>query len=823
MLLKIPAIHDAFKQLGWSDEEIIPDHILRVIEDSNRPPEERRVDLLLKLRGRSLDKPIAAVYLNSDNSLENSKAAQSVALWSSAIYFVTSWQKKPALFRTSLKNFTELQPLAPANTWSAQDIARSFDKHLSRQIVLRDFVAHRPQLRLHLPEIDDFIASITAQSLTQNIERFIRPILDSYTSLGVEDPKSEAFRLVLLMILSRILADRGELSPSDQQQLNAALNAGTPNEQFLATIEPTIRFLSELDAASKLSVLPHLPSKPALDAFRKALSKYSFAHVDASLLGAIYEKLVDSPRSEGRFYSQPPVTRLVFDSIKAKTLKPTGIGIADLSCGSGSFLVEAADWMVKNGIKGSLRGVDISDTAAALAQINLHIKGVSGIANIKAANGLIPKDGPTYNDIQVVVGNPPFGTYGKDAPEDELNLLRQQNYSFFSRGREKSLMFLEQALAIVPENGWVGMVLPLSKLAQSGGKEVREFILTHCKIKRLIMLPEKAFRSNYSTAIIVAQKEQNQNRREKNVMELAYFEQDATLQDVESQRFALVNTVPQSVWIKSPEDAPPLLEGLPINEFIHGIKQGAVPLVKVAKIGKGVSYGSGKAGIYLPESTKMLKEASAIKQYQIDYSKVELYDGRPLNRAAKENPEIFHAPKAILHRLRHPSLAQRLVAGLDKVGLTTTDNLINILPDESIVRASYLVALLNSSLLNSWFALTHHGFTLAIEDLNKIPIRLIDINLETEIERLVDKVLDDRVNENTKKNIESEIDNLIYSIYGIQRKAREMLQNYSRGEVSLKEIAYDFPKDWRKFPTAGNGLFGYQGVAVETEKKAAAH
>ena len=332
---------------------------------------------------------------------------------------------------------------------------------------------------------------------------------------------------------------------------------------------PARELLKDADASYLEPAPRRLPPDTRVRALRDALAPYTFAHVDASLLGTLYEALVESPRAHGRFYSQPPVTKLVFEAIRPSPSQGRCVGIADLSCGSGSFLVAGSNWLGKHRLRGRLLGKDLSDTAVALARLTLHLlcPGSAGNAELVKGNGLIPRDGPTYSDIQIVVGNPPFGRYPRHTDPREIRRLRR-DYKFFQMRQERSLLFVEQALSIVPDGGWLGIVLPEAKLTNPGGAAFRRRLFDTCSIKRIAFLPLHAFRSGYPTAVVVARKESETERRQENVIEFLRFEADAGLREMEAGHFAIRSEVAQRVWAANPEAPPPLFTGTPLGPFL---------------------------------------------------------------------------------------------------------------------------------------------------------------------------------------------------------------------------------------------------------------
>ncbi len=806
-------VEEALYALGWSDAEILRGQSVHVIDTPGDRPVQREVDLLLQYAEDSPGVPVAVISTRRVSR----KEANSAALWGRAPYLAYAHAGVLRLYETRLHWDVATSPLASAQLDTAS-IEREFRPYLLRDRVrerlLEDVTAGRVQLRL--PGSEEYLASATAQSLAANIRRYATPISDFYRDEGVPDPVEAAFRTILLIVVSRVLVDQHKLPPADEQDLLDALNESSLSDVG-RVLGPAQAFLCDANASYLGEIPKTLPPGKSIGAFSDALSSYTFGDMDASLLGTLYEALVESPQAQaqGRFYTQPAVTKLVFKAIEPPSSRVRTVGIADLSCGSGSFLVAGSDWLREHCLTGRLLGKDLSDTAVALARLTLHLLRPDSAekADLLQGNGLIPKDGPTYSDIHIVVGNPPFGSYPKDADPKEIRQLAE-DYRFFQNRKERSLLFVEQALSIVPEGGWIGMVLPESKLMNPAGSAFRRALLDSCLIRRIAFLPMRAFKSKYPTAVVVAQRESDAERREDNLVAFTRFDVNADLGELETGDLAVHNEVRQGVWAARPETAPPVFAGTPVGHFVEHLGDGTVPLGALATMGQGVQFTGGKPHPNRePVFQRWLTDGRAVRSYWIDTSALERIPPKQQLRRATDR-RLFERPRLILQRLRNPTLRQRLVVGLElSKSYYTQSNIINIRLLEANVPTTYVSALLNSNLINLWYGVTYYGHYLNLKHLRTIPIRLTDRGIERDVDRLVRGAGDQDSSERSRADAQQKLDQLVYDIYGIVSKARDATDAYIGGQSTLRELFDGFPEEWRQFPTAGRGLFGYQGIA----------
>jgi type I restriction-modification system DNA methylase subunit len=267
-------------------------------------------------------------------------------------------------------------------------------------------------------------------------------------------------------------------------------------------------------------------------------SQYNFSWISADILGRAYEKYlssllvpVKSNSLQQNLFEQPirDVARLttarkfsgvyytpsyLVEFITEKCLndfykrnKPTKIPrIADISCGSGSFLTAATDLLIRKLRKADptrnwgkeliekkcIVGVDIDARAVMFARLQLWLR-MAEEPNplplpklkelIKQGNSL---SSDTWNELpskyDLILGNPPFISSTKI--EDKADLVNQ---FYTAQGRfDYSSLFVELAIRKLNENGILGLVLPNRLFKNRDGKSIREYLDETTNILSLI-------------------------------------------------------------------------------------------------------------------------------------------------------------------------------------------------------------------------------------------------------------------------------------------------------------------------------------------------
>ena len=123
------------------------------------------------------------------------------------------------------------------------------------------------------------------------------------------------------------------------------------------------------------------------------LDCFDLARIDSDIIGGVYGWFLrDRKHEQGRYYTPRPLVRLMLDRAGWTTATAAGRRMADLACGSGSFLVEACRRLV-DGFRGpdgevpaakvrdaldevrrSIHGIDLNPFACYLAETNLLIQ-----------------------------------------------------------------------------------------------------------------------------------------------------------------------------------------------------------------------------------------------------------------------------------------------------------------------------------------------------------------------------------------------------------------------------------------------------------------
>ena len=347
-----------------------------------------------------------------------------------------------------------------------------------------------------------------------------------------------------------------------------------------------------------------------------------------------------------------------------------------------------------------------------------------------------------------MIGNPPYG-----------NIILEKkyfikNYRTVEGKHEIFKYFIEKGLTFLVKHGNLTYITPDTWTSLKNFTKLRKLIYTEYWLKSL----SKSLYNVFEVAIVDTNIYFIENSKPSN----KYFLVSGDLRSKKESVFQvnddyIFNIKEENIIIKKVEKTKYRLD-----DFCE-IWQG---LIAYGKKGQPRDFTS------LEQSSvdhKKLLYGGDIKKYGIKWSGEYLKYGNWLHRPRPAY--IFHNPKILVQRIRNPQLKTRLVCALDKQGFLNGTGLSNILvrDKEGKIKLEYILAIINSKLINYWF---HYYFTdvnIKPEQLRKIPIVIADKKMLARFEKIVSLLTDIKSSDLSLPTLqlEQEIDILIYKLYDL--------------------------------------------------------
>jgi len=227
--------------------------------------------------------------------------------------------------------------------------------------------------------------------------------------------------------------------------------------------------------------------------------------------------------------------------------------ICDPACGSGAFLNQALDFLIKEHryiddlkakllggglvfsdiettiLENNIYGVDINEESIEIAKLSLWLRTAQPkrklndlSSNIKCGNSLIDSKtaagDKAFNwqqefphifakgGFDVIIGNPPY-VFARDNMTQELKDYYSKNFVSAEYQVNTYLLFVEQTIKLIRDTANFGLIIPNAWLMVGSATGLRNFILQNCTINEIINLAGYSFEGvNVETIIILATK-----------------------------------------------------------------------------------------------------------------------------------------------------------------------------------------------------------------------------------------------------------------------------------------------------------------------------
>ncbi|MHA1488378.1 MAG: Eco57I restriction-modification methylase domain-containing protein [Promethearchaeota archaeon] len=424
-------------------------------------------------------------------------------------------------------------------------------KYISFKGVLEGLINRLAKKRERRP-ID---IEIAADLLTSNLEIFNILNKKYSTKYSKEELKHFTQRFIERLLVLRAAED-WELLIADQiKEIFDSWNKLTLDKD----IEPFSKRMSSLylQFNKKFNTAIFAPSPvdelelsdQVYESVINRLYKYNFDKIDADVLGNVYEEYLGhilkekegkyaltedylNKQKHGIYYTKSYIvkyiiTKTVLNKIKdlqsQENLKE--LKLIDISCGSGTFLVESFNilenryskiresendsvttgtldgWLAprfnwKDILTNNIFGIDIDLFATELASVNLALRSITKTEklplileeNIFCKNSLFHNYDSILGESEgfdFVVGNPPY-VLGDNLEEEEKQNLSGEFSEIYKSEADYCFYFIKKGIDLLKEGGRLGFIIARYFMKAHYGLDLRNYILSNCKILELI-------------------------------------------------------------------------------------------------------------------------------------------------------------------------------------------------------------------------------------------------------------------------------------------------------------------------------------------------
>ncbi len=415
----------------------------------------------------------------------------------------------------------------------------------------------------------------------------------------------------------------------------------------------------------------------------------------------------DFRKKEGIFYSPNFVTNYIISETVGKYLASAEnhfealqkITILDLSCGAGAFLIESFDFLLQQYqsyfpdnegvakfiIENNLFGVDLDEEAVSICKQQLFERSGFYCDNIKCGNSLIDdkaisekafewgKEFPlpmNEGGFTLIVGNPPYVTVNKQNPITALYTWNTDLY----------LMFFEKCFRdLLRKNiGMLGFITPRYWLVNKVNSDFRNFMLTQVDIWQLT---ETSPFPEANTECVITLLHNYPPKSD-----------EIQVKEDNKEKMIAVNVIKKSYSLRNGSNEILTFLSKDAIEILIQIEKNSTYLGKIIHSKRGMEIGKNDLRNSQGKATLIGQD---VNRYQINF------ENTFVSESAKDYKRLqnFFNPNLIYLR----RVANCLIATMSDVEFAYNKNLYGLQIENPDFDAKYILALLNSKLLDFYY------------------------------------------------------------------------------------------------------------------------
>lgn len=368
--------------------------------------------------------------------------------------------------------------------------------------------------------------------------------------------------------------------------------------------------------------------------------------------------------------------------------------------------------------------------------------------------------------FDVVIGNPPYVSVKK------ITISNKRLFAeLFETGKGRFnlfTLFLEKGQKLIKKDGLLTFILPEGLFSNPEYRHIRSYIVKKTTVLSICLFSKRVFEAAVDTAIISFK---NSN--------------DSRLLSISKDLIDTGIYLKKSELDVSPNYLFPVMVGGDNKSIITKLNNCPTKFSDYLEVQQGIIYsGKPKAEVFANEKIsdqfKKILDGRDITKYQLnwDIKKENLYIkySRDLHRPREER--IFLANTKIVL----PRRSTKLICTIDDQQYYLLNTAYIILPLKNDINLYFILGILNSKLIDFYYQNLFFGWQITIPSLNTLPIFLGDNYQQDEIIKIVKQVLILRKKNKDAdtKNLESQIDQLVYKLYDLTPEEIEIVENSTK-------------------------------------------
>ncbi len=392
--------------------------------------------------------------------------------------------------------------------------------------------------------------------------------------------------------------------------------------------------------------------------------------------------------------------------------------------------------------------------------------------------------------FDIVIANPPYVSYGLRGGQTMTAEEKKMIKEIFPNSAEYKIslyaIFMDKAIQLAKNQGVQTFIVPDSFLLGRYFSKIRRLILDENNIIEFLLLPYNVFDATVGFSLIyLFQKSDKPDKFQKITAKTASCNEEVAKNDFRQFSY------PQEYFEKLKYNRFRMFFDQETMDLVNKIENGSKELNNYMTGRTGVRSLIGQKNIIGKEKKAKtwqpgLTSGSQILKYKVNYEGDFInIDPSKLNKGGWDY-DVIHNPKLLLRQT-----GDSLTATIDYDGYYHLNNIHSFAPDNSKLDILYLLAIINSKLLNYYYKTIslEAGRTMAqtdIETIESLPIKEAEEKKQKPIVTLVNKILaltkaedylQDQPKQKKVQEYQEQIDEMVFELYNLNKDEVKIIQN----------------------------------------------
>ena len=436
------------------------------------------------------------------------------------------------------------------------------------------------------------------------------------------------------------------------------------------------------------------------------------------ILGLLYISLknLGDRKSKGAYYTPTSIVKKliasVFDNVDCKNKS-----VLDPCCGTGNFILQLPEsFMAKN-----VYASDIDLMSVLISRINYskRFKVLDKSLIYKNIFQCDYLDSKSSNKYDYIIGNPPWGVaFSADKRQD----LRKKYKSAVGANVESYDVVVEQALGELNRDGILAFVLPEAFLNVKAHKPIRQYMMSENSIKYIEYLGDVF--DGVQCPSIILQIIHNLEPFSTKGLQVKTKEKDFIIQ--------IERKVTDECFSFLTEDKEYTL----IDKILKS--SNIVTLKNNADFALGIVTGDNSKYISNQKTSdnELVLKGSHLEKYRYKLSdNYIIFEPKSFQQVA--SIDLYRADEKLFYKF----ISNKLVFAYDDKQILSLNSCNILIPRLKGLSIKYIMAVLNSSVAQFFFAKQFNSIKVLRSHIEQIPIPIVEHKIQFEIEVLVDEII----------------------------------------------------------------------------------